>query len=376
MKNILKNVSLIFSLLAIIFIPASFKIFPFQNQFSSICFGWISGDPDKFSSDTKSLFYLILILILLAILVALILNKINFWKEHEIKIRSLIQLVMVYYLASRFFVYGFDKLVKSQFFMPEPNTLYTPVGYLTKDILYWTSMGTSYWYNLLTGLFEIIPAVLLLFRKTRFTGLVLLFFILLNVLIINFGFDISVKLYSLFLLSLVIILLAPNIIALANFLKGEASQLVAPQRTFYFFYKPFVKGALKSFLIGLILLDMTYYSIQSGSFNDDLAERPPMHGAYHVNESNELNVKRFFIHRRGFFILQLEDESLLDYALQVTPANLKLTSYDGEVNKVPYQLYKDRLEIEIEGMVLVGFNLDWRRLPVLEDEFHFLQELP
>ena len=96
--------------------------------------------------------------------------------------------------------YGFDKLFKHQFYLPEPNTLYTPVGLLSKDILFWTSMGTSHSYNVFMGLIEIIPAFLLFFKRTRMLGGLISFAVLLNVLMINIGFDITVKILSSFLL--------------------------------------------------------------------------------------------------------------------------------------------------------------------------------
>ena len=107
------------------------------------------------------------------------------------------------------FVYGFNKVFKIQFYIPEPNTLYTPLGQLSKDILFWSSMGSSHSYNLFMGLVEILPALFLLFRRTRMLGAVISFTVLLNVLMINFGFDISVKILSSFLLFLSLVILAP-----------------------------------------------------------------------------------------------------------------------------------------------------------------------
>ena len=50
--------------------------------------------------------------------------------------------------------YGVQKLLMQQFFTPEANTLYTPLGRLDKDILFWTTMGLSRGYNIFLGVVE------------------------------------------------------------------------------------------------------------------------------------------------------------------------------------------------------------------------------
>lgn len=370
MSQKLKDFILFYGLLLLLFVPASFKIFPIQNEFANSCFGWLIASDGDFSSDSQGLAKLILLLLFISLFLVGILNLISSFRENRSKFHALIKLIIIYYLASRFFVYGFDKLVKSQFFMPEPNTLYTPVGMLSKDILYWTSMGTSYWFNVLTGCLEIVPAIFLLFKKTRVIGLIILLYVIINVLIINIGFDISVKMYSFVLLLLILTLLAPNIKSICMFLVGKSAQLKPEEQTFQVLNKPFMRTSVKCFVIGLILLDMAYYSIQSGNFNDDLVKRPTLHGAYQVNHENVLNVKRFFIHRRGFFILQYQNDEFIDYKLNLNEFNLILTDYTNEMYQVPYKLNSGQLEINLEGEILKGDELDWKNLPVLKDEFN------
>lgn len=373
MKQQLYHLTLIFAVVAIVFIPAAFKLSDVQYDLTNLLFGWISDDPNKFSSDSRSLFKLFGVLSVLSIGLFVLLSKTQFWDKNKSKLAVLFKLIIAYYLASRFLVYGFDKVVKSQFFMPEPNTLYTPVGYLSKDILYWTSMGTSYWFNILTGCIEIGAAIMLLFGKTRFTGLLLLTGILVNVLIINIGFDISVKMYSLFLLFLVVLLLSPNLARLMKFLTGQSAQLQQQSKSFDVFYRPFVKTATKFFVVGLMLLDMSLFAIQTGNFNDDLAERPPLHGAYAM-EPNSFQIKRCFVHRRGFFILQFQDDSFEDYALEIGETKLSITSYNKEMNEVPYRMYNNVLELNWEETIIKGNTIDWRSLPALADDFHFIED--
>ena len=117
---------------------------------------------------------------------------------------------VAFYLSLQLFRYGWDKVFKHQFYLPEPNTLFTPLGYLDKDILYWSTMGSSYSFTVFGGIMELIPAVLLLFRPTRIIGAAITFGVFLQVLMINIGFDITVKCLSGFLLLLSFSLLLPS----------------------------------------------------------------------------------------------------------------------------------------------------------------------
>lgn len=132
------------------------------------------------------------------------------------KTKYLLHAATGYYLSLQLFKYGFDKIFKCQFYLPEPNTLFTPIGYLSRDILYWSAIGSSYYYSVFAGMLEILPAVLLLFKRTRIIGAIISLVVMINVVMVNFGFDISVKIYSCFLLLLCSIVAAPGIKKLYN----------------------------------------------------------------------------------------------------------------------------------------------------------------
>ena len=117
----------------------------------------------------------------------------------EEKVRYWFQVSASYLLAFFLLKYGLDKVFKAQFYLPEPNTLYTPMGLLSKDILFWSTMGSSYAYSVFMGILEVLPAVLLFSSNTRLLGGIIAFGVLLNVLAINLSFDISVKVLSFYL---------------------------------------------------------------------------------------------------------------------------------------------------------------------------------
>ena len=396
MKELLKTSTYLFAFLGVVLIPASSHIFSFQDQLAPNFFTWLGGcfgmDVLGFSSDSFALYLLIGILLGFSLLLSYLLRQFRFWKQHESRIQSTIVLVLVYYLASRLMVYGYDKIVKTQFYLPEPNILYTPFGGLSKDILFWSVMGTSKVYCVITGVFEIIPAILLLYRKTRTAGLLFTLFVLVNALAINFGFDISVKLYSLFLVFVTLLLLSPNLAPILKFFKGETAQLKEQEPSYELLMKPFVRSSLKAFAICLILIEALYFSFSTGNFNDDTAERPPLHGAYEVLEINEVSslyllqkitkVERVFFHRRGFVIFQFADFEFTDFKLELDEMNEQLivTNYDGKVNTLSYRLYQgDETILELytytdtgrKDLWIKAKQLNWQELPAVQDEFHW-----
>lgn len=221
-------VFLVFSILGVLFIPFSFKHLPIQQKITKLVFAdliadiaskieFIKVNNTEISSDSSTLYLLVFILLGIAILFVALISFVSVSKRKITFMVQNIQLFLVFYLSLVMFMYGFDKIFKAQFYLPEPNTLYTPLGMLEKDLLFWSTMGSSYSYTVFLGFAELLSALFLLHRKTRNFGLFLLFGILLNVVMINLSFDISVKLYSFFLLIVCFLLLVSSVKQLMAF---------------------------------------------------------------------------------------------------------------------------------------------------------------
>jgi uncharacterized membrane protein YphA (DoxX/SURF4 family) len=280
-----------------------------------------------------------------------------------------------YYLALQLLVYGFSKLFKWQFYLPEPNTLFTPLGYLHRDILYWSVMGVSRSYTVFSGLMEVIPALLLLFRPTRLIGALIAAGVMLNVVAINFSYDISVKLYSAFLLLLSLIVAAPDARRLFFFFAKNQALPCA-------FWQPrFSRRRLyllaKTAVIGLILWEALHIYVASGNFNDDRAPRPAFHGAWEVSGKEEW--RRLFVHRKGYLIVQDRDDKMQDYGLTLDTIRSewileewesgRLTSLDYRSETedalfVSGDFFGDTIQIHLRKIPL-------NELPLLLNEFHW-----
>ncbi len=300
-----------------------------------------------------------------------------------------------YFLALTLLKYGADKIFKHQFYLPEPNTLYTPVGQLTPDMLFWSTMGSSYSYTVFSGIIEIIPALLLLFRKTRLIGILISFAVLVNVVMLNFGFDITVKIYSSFLLLISIFLLTPYMNSLyAFFVRHEKANIPLighePQSKSGLLYYTLIK----TFVIGLLLYESTGFYFATGNLNDDLSPKSELYGAYDVylftdngkiipaSMSYPGRFRRVFFHRRDYFIVQTMDDKFIDYNVLVDKTKSTITLYNSGwpahhelTSELIYQIQENSLVIYgyffDSYITLFSKKIDLKKLPLLREKMHW-----
>jgi hypothetical protein len=383
MKTTIKLFISFYVILGIILIPFSFHLIHFHTEAIRWLFGksiflfaqklGLHPQLNDLSSDSIGLYILVVILIFLSIILSFITRNILNQQRQEQLLQFAVNLA-AFYLSLILFKYGFDKLFKVQFNQPEPNLLYTPMGHLDKDILFWSTMGSSRAYNMFMGSMEVIPAILLLFRRTRIFGAFIAIGVMLNVVAINFTFDISVKLFSCFLLFLALVVSWKGLkqifelFILRKEVKPEISSTI-----------PSLKKQdkwIKTFFVSLLLLEALFPYLKNGVFNDDNAPRPFLHGAYQVSSDQNTDLKRVFIHRDGYLILQTKDDQLSDFKLVIKPIknHMIIRDYHGKTNMIYYSLQDDLLTLSLPHKPndkITFQKLDHLNLPLLQHQFHW-----
>ena len=329
----------------------------------------------SFSSDTIALNLLILVLFGIAIFGILFLQIAKFKCQNLSKISRTIS---VYYLAFILLKYGFDKIFKSQFYLPEPNILYSQFKDLSCDILYWSTIGTSRFYSISLGIIEVFTAVLLLINRTRIIGLLLSIGVFINIIIINFGFDISVKTFSILLLSMTIYTLFPDLKLLYDFfIRRKQSQL--NKSNYYFIKSTPIRFGIKTFVLGLFLIFILLPYFESKNFNDDVASRPFLHGVYQVIDSNQnsnvANITRFYIHRKNYLIFENKNGKQTDYFFELNQSKkqIKLIDYQLKAQVLEYE-YSNKdsiLKLIFPNFKIISKAENWRKSEVLKNDFHF-----
>ncbi len=387
-----------FALLMVVFIPFPFHMIPSLHLADSMFGGLImyldgmSGGIEivnpGISSDSASMYLLVFILLVLACVITFIMSLTEIWNQNRDKIKPLFRSVFTFYLSLQLMKYGFDKIFGTQFYTPEPNVLYTPLGYLEKDILFWSTIGTSYLYSLVTGIAEAAAAFLILFRKTRTFGLLIACVALSQILLVNIAFDISVKLFSLFLLLLAIILIAPQARRIYNFLiLQDMESLKREAETYKVFNHPFIRISLKTFVSGLIVLEALYPAFRNGSTH--MVQEHELRGAYEILDvrseqgsqiiEGKWPFKRFFIHRDGYIIFQDRYDHMVDYKLGTTAQRGKMifSDYQRNVLRLDYKWTTPGRFIDLkfvnpeDAYIMKAKVLDWKAMPALRNNFHW-----
>lgn len=400
MKNFgqhLYQIVLLFLFLGVLFIPFSFNFLALQPKITAFLFEdlilFVASNFDsihianpEISSDSTTMYLLFLILFILSILFSTLLNYVFSFKKIQPFFTQFIPSLLVIYLSVVMLKYGFNKIFKVQFYLPEPNTLFTPLGLLGKDILFWSTIGASYSYSFFLGLIEVIPAILLLFKQTRTLGIVLLFGILIHVVTINFCYDISVKLYSSFLLLISISLLIPSFKAIYSFFILNKPEKLTPISIKSSILSSEKNTILKIILVSLIFIECLYPFIKNEIYNDDEIARNYLHGAYEVfavtdnneqkNNSNN-TIKRVFIHRQNYFIIQYQDDSTEDFKLEINQIKEEfiLTNYDEKKIIANYKYFETEKKLELNfkesNLILHTKSLPWKKMPLLQPLFHW-----
>ena len=121
-----------------------------------------------------------------------------------------------YYVATVLLGYGFAKIPPTQFQPPGPELLSRTYGDSSPMGLLWTFMGFSPAYTMFAGAMELVPGVLLFFRRTTSLGALLATATLTNIVALNFAYDVPVKLFSVHLLLAALVIAAPDLPRLLN----------------------------------------------------------------------------------------------------------------------------------------------------------------
>jgi uncharacterized membrane protein YphA (DoxX/SURF4 family) len=175
------------------------------------------------SGDTTYNYVHILLLAIISFAVCMMWSILDRRRQHYDQVAYWTLIAMRYYLALTMMGYGFSKMFMMQFQLNEVRLAQTygdssPMGLL------WTFMGFSPAYNMFTGMGEVIGGLLLLFRRTTTAGSLLLITIMSNVVILNFTYDVPVKLFSSHLLAMAFVIALWDGKRILNFILNKPAE--------------------------------------------------------------------------------------------------------------------------------------------------------
>lgn len=189
-----------------------------------------------------------------------------------------------YFLAFTLLDYGFAKIFHIQFMPMFPNLdqLVQPYGDSSPQGLLWKFMGYSKSYQTFTGAGEVAGGLLLLFRRTTTLGAFVSIALLSNVVMMNWSYDIPVKVNSMHLLFMAIFLIVTDIKRVVNFFILNKTvlpveRILLPTKKWMKLTRLIVK---LSFVFFLVFIPLKQYSGYSRLWHSD--KKPPLYGIYTI----------------------------------------------------------------------------------------------
>jgi hypothetical protein len=199
-------------------------------------------------------------------------------------LRSYVRYVLAFIMLS----YGLAKLVSEggQFRPPGVDQLEKTWGDSSPMNVLWTFMGFSWHYTFFGGLGEVVGGALLIWRRTMLLGALVTFGVMLNVVMLNFCYDVPVKLYSFHLCFAAVFVLLPDAGRLANLLvwnRPVEPALLRPAwsqgllRVMHIVGKVWLIGL--GFALPVVMTGWSEFQRASGA-----AAKPPLEGEFRVTE--------------------------------------------------------------------------------------------
>jgi hypothetical protein len=249
----------------------------------------------------------------------------------------------------------------------------------------WTFMGASVAYTKFCGLAEVLGGVLLLFRRTTTVGALVAMADMSNVVMLNFAYDVPVKLYSSNLLLMSLFLLIPDVSALSRFFF-----LDEPSRLQGVWVPKFERRHLRIAAIALqalVICSALYNNIWGGFsyLKSNGSKNAPIYGIWNADSfTGPIGWRQLTIHVPGRLHVRDADGERASFSstydeskhtLKVSSARWK---QEGEFTYSQPDPQHLTLRGSVNGNPVVAefHRLDDSRLLLLSRGFHWINEDP
>jgi hypothetical protein len=204
-------------------------------------------------------------------------------RANHARLHGALRVYVRYTLAFAMLSYGAVKVIKMQFPSPALDHLSRTYGESTPMGLLWTFMGYSTAYNVFAGAGEVLGGFLLFFRRTTTLGALVVSAVMSNVVMLNFCYDVPVKLYSAHLLLMALFLLAPDARRLADaFVLGRATAAPPPRAPFRARRLERARPVVKALVIAGALWTYASQALAGYAMRGPNASKNPLYGVYQV----------------------------------------------------------------------------------------------
>lgn len=306
------------------------------------------------------------------------------------------RIIIRYGLASVMFSYGFIKVFCMQFEALGPVHLARTYGESSPGGLLWSFMGFSPAYQAFTGLAEVLAGALLLSRRTTTLGALVATGVMANVAMMNFCYDVPVKIYSSLFLLMALYLAGHDARRIVDvFARNRAvgpADLSAPAlgRRLGLARVVAKAGFLLTVAWTPVELSMAYAGRQAQA-----ADPPPLYGAWEVERftldgvdrppADELRWRQFAVPQYPVALIRRArgEPQLFALAHDTGAGTLTLTALDATQTTLVLAAARPTTEeLVLTGPLGSGTaeirlrRIDTEHAPLMTRGFHWITEVP
>jgi hypothetical protein len=251
----------------------------------------VTGQPATYfptgSGDTTLQYVTQLLYVVVSLTAMLVWSILDRRRPNYRKLDAWLRVLLRYNLAFTLFGYGFAKVFPLQM-QPTPlRRFIEPYGAFSPMGVLWSFMGASVPYIIYAGCAEVLGGLLLLFRRTTSLGAMVSFTVMLNVAVLNYCYDVPVKLYSTNIALMAAFLLIPDLRRLFDVLVRNRASAPADLNPIVF-ERRWLRVAMAVCWVGLV-----GYHLQSNIWGGWKAykqtyrnpQRSPYYGIYDVESA-------------------------------------------------------------------------------------------
>ncbi len=300
-------------------------------------------------------------------------------------------------LVATMLLYGFVKIFKIQFQSASLTHLLDPLSDFTPMGLAWTYMGFSKGFNVFVGSLEVLGGLLLIPRRTQTLGSFIIIGVMTQVAVMNFCYDIPVKLFSIHLVLMALVIFMTDHRFLSVFFKNKAVEA-------YQYYHP-VKGRKYHRVIFWIKSIGLFILVSFISFNFYTTERnrgenrikPALYGIWEarsfIKNGDTLPPLTTDNYRWRYLIVDVKKEATVKtmddikypktFIVDTTSQKVRIHEMDSESedNNFTYS-NPDSETLQIDGVIapdtlhIIFSKVDHKKFKLNARGFHWINERP
>ncbi|MEP7010315.1 MAG: hypothetical protein ABJC13_08355 [Acidobacteriota bacterium] len=236
------------------------------------------------SGDTTYNYVQVFCFFLLALTATAIWTLLDRKRPHYARLQGALHVYVRFALAFWMFAYGSIKVFPLQGGSLTLDRLLQPIGDSSPEGFFWSFMAASVAYKVFSGLAEMLGGFLLVFRRTALLGALVGVGVFTHVVVLNFCYDVPLKLFSSHLLVLAVFIVLPDLRRLANLFVFGRPVEAAPARPYV--EKKWLRWARPALPMIFILAFAVAPLLQARERWQRLGQAPkrPLYGIWNVEE--------------------------------------------------------------------------------------------